>query len=99
MVVYTTGTVKCESFGSGKLDGFGHSQYGAVIAALQAPTSHHIVEIHLKVVTLHAFFSRNISAGLAPISHSSEDRLCRRSSPGYMVRHASLLGTLSHNLL
>ena len=37
------------------------------------------------------FFSRNISAGLAPISHSSEDRLCRRSSPGYMVRRAFLL--------
>ena len=93
MVVYTTpGIVKCESFESGKLDGFGHSQYGAVIAALQAPTSHHIVEIHLKVVTLHAFFSRNISAGLWPISQFSENRLSFAAGiPGYMVRHASLL--------
>ena len=48
MVVYTTpGIVKCESFESGKLDGFGHSQYGAASADI---TTH--CRNSLKIVTL-----------------------------------------------
>ena len=87
MVVYTTpGIVKCESFESGKLDGFGHSQYGAASADI---TTH--CRNSLKIVTLQCS-PRAISLLVWPPFLSSVTiGFFAAGIPGYMVRHASLL--------